>query len=66
MAKQRGLPATARMRHDHHFVEQLAVRHTEGIGQKIRTGSFGLCVAKLYDEMWTLCRIASPWSSILT
>ena len=23
------------MRHDHHFVEQLAARHTEGIGQKI-------------------------------
>ncbi len=23
------------MRHDHHFVEQLAVRHTQGIGQKI-------------------------------
>ena len=35
MPKQRGLPSTARMRHDHHFVEQLAARHTEGIGQKI-------------------------------
>ena len=35
MSKQRGLPASARMRHDHHFVEQLAVRHTEGIGQNI-------------------------------
>lgn len=39
MPKQRGLPATARMRHDHHFVEQLAVRHTEGIGQKIPVDS---------------------------
>ena len=27
------------MRHDHHFVEQLAVRHTEGIGQKIPVDS---------------------------
>ncbi len=35
MPKQRGLPTTARMRHDHHFVEQLAVRHAEGIGQNI-------------------------------
>lgn len=35
MPKQRGLPSTARMRHDHHFVEQLAARHTQGIGQKI-------------------------------
>ncbi len=35
MPKQRGLPSTTRMRHDHHFVEQLAVRHTEAIGQKI-------------------------------
>ena len=35
MPKQRGLPSTTRMRHDHHFVEQLAVRHTQGIGQKI-------------------------------
>lgn len=35
MPKQRGLPSTARMRHDHHFVEQLAVRHTQGIGQKV-------------------------------
>ena len=35
MPKQRGLPSTARMRYDHHFVEQLAARHTEGIGQKI-------------------------------
>ena len=35
MPKQRGLPSTARMRHDHHFVEQLAARHTQGIGQKV-------------------------------
>lgn len=35
MPKQRGLPSTARMRHDHHFVEQLAVRHTQGIGQNV-------------------------------
>ena len=27
------------MRHDHHFVEQLAVRETEGIGQKIAVAS---------------------------
>ena len=39
MPKQRGLPSTARMRHDHHFVEQLAVRHTDGIGQKIPVDS---------------------------
>jgi len=37
--KQRGLPSTARMRHDHHFVEQLAVRHTDGIGQMIAVDS---------------------------
>lgn len=35
MPKQRGLPSTARMRHDQHFVEQLAVRHSDGIGQNI-------------------------------
>ena len=35
MPKQRGLPATTRMRHDHHFVEQLAARHAEGIGEKV-------------------------------
>ena len=35
MPKQRGLPTTARMRHDHHYVEQLATRHTEGIGESI-------------------------------
>ncbi len=39
MPKQRGLPSTARMRHDHHFVEQLAARHTHGIGQNIPTDS---------------------------
>lgn len=27
------------MRHDHHFVEQLAVRHTQGVGQKIPVDS---------------------------
>lgn len=35
MPRQRGLPSTARMRHDQHFVEQLAVRQSEGIGQNI-------------------------------
>lgn len=35
MPDKRGLPSTARMRHDHHFVEQLAVRHAERIGEKI-------------------------------
>jgi len=37
--EKRGLPTTARMRHDHHFVEQLAVRHAEGIGQNIAVDS---------------------------
>ena len=35
MPKQRGLPTTARMRHDHHFVEQLVARDTEAIGENI-------------------------------
>lgn len=35
MPEQRGLPSTARMRHDQHFVDQLAVRHSDGIGQNI-------------------------------
>jgi len=35
VSKQRGLPATARMRHDHHFVEQLASRQIETIGQLV-------------------------------
>ena len=35
MPKQRGLPTTARMRHDHHFVEQLLSRDTEAIGENI-------------------------------
>ncbi len=39
MPEKRGLPTTARMRHDHHFVEQLAVRHAEGIGQNIAVDS---------------------------
>ena len=39
MPKQRGLPSTARMRHDQHFVEQLAVRHTDGIGEHIPVDS---------------------------
>ena len=33
MPKQRGLPSNSQMRHDLHFVEQLAVRHSEAIGQ---------------------------------
>ena len=35
MSKQRGLPSTRRMRHDYHFVENLAGRHTETIGKMI-------------------------------
>ena len=35
MPKQRGLPTAARMRHDHHFVEQLVARDTEAIGENI-------------------------------
>lgn len=35
MPKHRGLPATVKMRHDHHFVEELAARHTEAVGQTI-------------------------------
>lgn len=35
MSKRRGLPVTVRMRHDSHFVEQLATQHTEAIGQMI-------------------------------
>ena len=35
MPKQRGLPTTVRMRHDHHFVEQLVARDTEAIGENI-------------------------------
>jgi ParB family chromosome partitioning protein len=37
--KQLGLPENTKMRHDHHFVEQLAVREAEGIGQKISIDS---------------------------
>jgi len=37
--KQRGLPVTTKMRHDHHFVEQLAVRHGAGIGEMIAIGA---------------------------
>ena len=39
MPKQLGLPENTKMRHDHHFVEQLAVREAEGIGQKISIDS---------------------------
>lgn len=35
MSKQRGLPATARMRHDHHYVEQLASRQIETVGRQV-------------------------------
>ncbi len=35
MSKQRGLPASARMRHDHHFVDQLASRQIETIGRQV-------------------------------
>ncbi len=35
MPKPRGLPTTTRMRHDHHFVEQLTARDTEAIGENI-------------------------------
>lgn len=35
MSSRRGLPATARMRHDSHFVEELASTRTDAIGQKI-------------------------------
>ncbi len=35
MSKQRGLPAARRMRHDHHFVEQLASRQVETIGRQV-------------------------------
>ncbi|MFQ5743265.1 MAG: ParB/RepB/Spo0J family partition protein [Acidobacteriota bacterium] len=37
MPKQRGLPTTARMRHDQHFVEHLTSRHIETVGRKIST-----------------------------
>lgn len=37
MPKQRGLPSNTRMRHDEHFVEQLAARHTEAIGERLPT-----------------------------
>lgn len=39
MPKQRGLPSDARMRHDEHFVEQLAARHTGAIGEHLPTES---------------------------
>lgn len=35
MSSRRGLPTTARMRHDSHFVEELASTRTDAIGQKI-------------------------------
>lgn len=35
MSSRRGLPTTARMRHDAHFVEELASTRTDAIGQKI-------------------------------
>ncbi|HJO29160.1 MAG TPA: ParB/RepB/Spo0J family partition protein [Acidobacteriota bacterium] len=39
MPKQRGLPENFKMRHDHHFVDELAVREAEGIGQLIAVDS---------------------------
>ncbi len=33
MSKRRGLPVTTRMRHDAHFVEELATEHTSAVGQ---------------------------------
>ena len=35
MSSRRGLPTTARMRHDAHFVEELASQHTNAIGRSI-------------------------------
>ncbi len=35
MSSRRGLPTTARMRHDSHFVEELATSQTDAIGQNI-------------------------------
>jgi len=35
VSSRRGLPTTARMRHDSHFVEELATSQTDAIGQKI-------------------------------
>lgn len=35
MSNPRGLPTSARMRHDAHFVEELATEHTEAIGQVV-------------------------------
>lgn len=35
MSKQKGLPSSRRMRHDYHFVENLAGRHAETIGKMI-------------------------------
>jgi ParB family chromosome partitioning protein len=35
VSKQRGLPATARMRHDQHYVEQLATRQIETVGRQV-------------------------------
>ncbi len=35
MSSRRGLPTTARMRHDSHFVEELATSQTDAIGQRI-------------------------------
>lgn len=34
-AKRRGLPTAVKMKHDAHFVEELAARHTDAIGRKI-------------------------------
>ena len=35
MSNRRGLPTTARMRHDSHFVEELAASQTNAIGQML-------------------------------
>lgn len=38
MSKRRGLPTAVRMRHDSHFVEELAAQHGKGIGELIPIG----------------------------
>ena len=35
MSKRRGLPTAVRMRHDSHFVEQLAAQQTNAVGEML-------------------------------
>ena len=35
MSERRGLPARVKMRHDNHFVEELASRHSDPVGQMV-------------------------------